>query len=61
MLVLHILLNVEHMILLQLDVVIIAVLPSRHGAGAAPTVLLVRGVEAVVEDSVAARELHNLI
>ena len=54
MLVLRILLYVEHVVLLQLDVVIIAVLATGHRAGAATAVLLVRGVKAMVEDAIAA-------
>jgi hypothetical protein len=61
MLVLRILLYVEHVVLLQLDVVIIAVLATWHRAGAATAVLLVRGVKAMVENTIAARELDDLV
>ena len=59
-LVLGVFLNIEHVILLQLDVLIITVLLAWHGVRASPRVLLGR-VEAVVEHAVPTGELHNLV
>lgn len=61
MLILGILLNVEHVILLQLKELIISIVSSGNRPCTSPGILLTRRVKAVIKNAVARRELNNFI